>query len=84
MPWLEYFWTNNPVLRHFRGAGKSPGVVFAMARVQERKALEQGELEKEWQVNNRDFLSRFMEIQAKDESVPPEHVPISSSSSNSN
>lgn len=55
-----------------------------MARVQERKALEQGELEKEWQVNNRDFLSRFMEIQAKDESVPPEHVPISSSSSNSN
>ena len=72
MPWLEYIWTNNPVLRHFRGAGKSPGVTFAMARVQERKLLERGELEKEWDVNSRDFLSRFMEIEAKDKNVPPE------------
>lgn len=72
MPWLEYLWTNNPVLRHFRGNGKSPGVVFAMSRVQERQALEKGELEKEWEVNNRDFLSRFIEIQAKDQNVPPE------------
>lgn len=72
MPWLEYFWTNNPVLRQFRGNGKSPGVEFAMARVQERKALERGELEKEWEVNSRDFLSRFMEIEAKDKNVPRE------------
>lgn len=43
-----------------------------MARVQERKALERGELEKEWDVNSRDFLSRFMEIEAKDKNVPPE------------
>ncbi|CAF9907275.1 hypothetical protein IMSHALPRED_005488 [Imshaugia aleurites] len=80
MPWLEYFWTNNPVLRQFRGNGKSPGVEFAMARVQERKALERGELEKEWEVNSRDFLSRFMEIEAKDKNVPREALLVWTSS----
>lgn len=46
MPWLDHVWTNNPIARFLRGNIKSPGVVFAMKRVQERKLVERGELEK--------------------------------------
>ena len=42
-----------------------------MKRIEERRAMEKGELTKEWEVNNRDMLSRFMEVEAKDETVPP-------------
>ncbi|GAD92452.1 pisatin demethylase [Paecilomyces variotii No. 5] len=70
MPWLENIWTNNPIQRYLRGGGTSPGVIFAMKRIQERRAIDKGELKKEWTVNNRDMLSRFMEVETK-ESVPP-------------
>ncbi|EFE42798.1 cytochrome P450 oxidoreductase, putative [Trichophyton verrucosum HKI 0517] len=50
---------------------QSPGVIFAMRRVQERQKIEKGELKKEWKINNRDMLSRFMEVEASDPSVPP-------------
>ncbi|KAL1968624.1 hypothetical protein VTN77DRAFT_1450 [Rasamsonia byssochlamydoides] len=56
IPWLENVWTNNPIRRYLRGDGTSPAC---------------GELIKEWQVNNRDMLSRFMKVEAKDETVPP-------------
>ncbi|EFR04740.1 pisatin demethylase [Nannizzia gypsea CBS 118893] len=71
MPWLGDVWTNNPILRFFRKNIQSPGVIFAMRRVQERREIEKGELQKEWTINNRDMLSRFMEVEANDPSVPP-------------
>ncbi|EZF52947.1 hypothetical protein H103_04034 [Trichophyton rubrum CBS 288.86] len=71
MPWLGDVWTNNPILRFFRKNIQSPGVIFAMRRVQERQKIEKGELKKEWKINNRDMLSRFMEVEASDPSVPP-------------
>ncbi|EGE04287.1 benzoate 4-monooxygenase cytochrome P450 [Trichophyton equinum CBS 127.97] len=71
MPWLGDVWTNNPILRFFRKNIQSPGVIFAMRRVQERQKIEKGELKKEWKINNRDMLSRFMEVEANDTSVPP-------------
>ena len=71
MPWLDNYWTNNPISRYFRTA-KSPGATFAMRRVQERKEKQKrGELEKEEKINSRDMLSRFMEVEANDSSVPP-------------
>ena len=74
MPWLEYYWTNNPLQQFLRGSRKSPGVVFATSRIQERKDLQRGTEKNDWKVNDRDFLSRFMEIEAKDKTVPPEYV----------
>jgi hypothetical protein len=71
MPWLDKYWTNNPVRRYMRGKGVSPGAAFAMARVQERRKLMQTEETNDWDRDTRDFLSRFLEIEAKDEKLPP-------------
>jgi hypothetical protein len=71
MPWLDKYWTNNPIRRHMRGKGVSPGAAFAMARVQERRKLMQTEETNDWDRDTRDFLSRFLEIEAKDEKLPP-------------
>jgi len=76
MPWLDHVWTNNPIARYLRGNIKSPGVVFAMKRVQERKLIERGQLEKNWKLNSQDMLSRFMEVEAKDPNVPPQFVTL--------
>ena len=72
MPWLGKFWTNNPIQRYMRGGGVSPGAAFAMARVQERRELQARTQKNDWDFNNRDFLSRFTEIEAKDKSIPPQ------------
>ena len=72
MPWLDHVWTNNPISRYIRGNNKSPGVVFAMKRVQERKLIEKDELQRNWKMNSQDMLSRFMEVEANDPNVPPE------------
>lgn len=70
MPWLDWAWINNPVKRFLRGKGVSPGGAFAMARVQERRDLQKSTQKNDWHINERDFLSRFLEIEAK-ENVPP-------------
>lgn len=74
MPWLESFWTNNPIQRYLRGGGKSPGVTFAMKRVDERQELQRTTQKNDWHFSNRDFLSRFMEIEANDKTIPSEYV----------
>lgn len=71
MPWLEKFWTNNPIQRYLRWGGVSPGAAFAMARVQERRELQRTTQKNDWHINDRDFLSRFMEIESNDKSIPP-------------
>ncbi|KAF2678715.1 benzoate 4-monooxygenase cytochrome P450 [Lentithecium fluviatile CBS 122367] len=70
MPWLDFVWINNPIRRFLRGNGVSPGGAFAMARVQERRDLHKSTDKNDWHINERDFLSRFLEIAAK-ENVPP-------------
>ena len=69
MPWVDKFWNKNPLLTYFRPSTASPILTFAMSRAKERQAVE-----KEWdtdvEVNNRDFLSRFIEAQAKDPECP--------------
>ncbi|KAL4903514.1 hypothetical protein BDW74DRAFT_186129 [Aspergillus multicolor] len=71
MPWLDKVWLNNPIQRWRRGGGASPGAAFAMARVEERRQLQRTTDKNDWGFNTRDFLSRFMEIEAKDRTVPP-------------
>lgn len=70
MPWLDSLWINNPIRRFLRGTGVSPGAAFAMARVRERRDLHASTAKNDWHINERDFLSRFLEIEAK-ENVPP-------------
>ena len=69
MPWIDRFWNKNPLLVRFWPSTASPIMAFARQRVMERQAAE-----KEWdeasETNPRDFLSRFVEAQAKDSSVP--------------
>ncbi|KAG9244294.1 cytochrome P450 [Calycina marina] len=66
MPWLDYLWVKNPIISRLRPAGYSPMVSFALKRQQER--LEPLYIEKE--VNNKDFLSRFIAAMEKDPSIP--------------
>lgn len=69
MPWIDDLWTNNPIRRWFR-RGISPGAAFAMARVKERhEAMAEGK--NDWDRETRDFLSRFLEVEANDPSTPP-------------
>lgn len=76
MPWLDSIWTNNPLQRYLRESSRSPGLKFAMSRIQEREDLQRGSDQNDWEVNDRDFLSRFMELQAKDKNIPKECTPI--------
>lgn len=70
MPWIDDLLTNNPVRRYMRGRGVSPGAAFAMARVQERREEVQAG-KADWDRETRDFMSRFLEVEAKDSTLPP-------------
>ncbi|KAA6412416.1 MAG: pisatin demethylase [Lasallia pustulata] len=67
MPWLDFLWKRNPLLPHWTKVNLI--VAFGVARIKER----QGRSEKDTaDVNNRDFLSRFMEAKSKDPQIPSE------------
>ncbi|MCJ1258546.1 hypothetical protein MMC24_006379 [Lignoscripta atroalba] len=75
MPWLDYVYTKNPILQRLRVTNMNPIVAFARARRRERE-LESakddpwvGDAEKK--SHNRDFLTRFMEVERKDPATPP-------------
>jgi Cytochrome P450 len=74
MPWLEYVLAKNPILQYLRITKISPIVAFARARRHEKeeaakmypKAGPDADLHQ-----NRDFLTRFMEVASKDPATPP-------------
>ena len=74
MPWLDYIWVKNPILQRLRKAKINPIVAFARTRRAEHEkevansfdiADENAEANK-----NRDFLTRFMEVERKDSATP--------------
>lgn len=67
MPWLDYIWTKNKLVSMLKPAKYSPMVDFAMARQKER--LEKDEVADD-DVNDKDFLSRFIQAMKKDSSIP--------------
>lgn len=67
MPWLDYLWTKNPVVSMLKPAHYSPMVDFALTRQKERLEKDDGTDE---DVNNKDFLSRFIQAMKKDQSIP--------------
>jgi len=67
MPWLDILLKKNPIWSRLQPARTNPMVAFARQRMSERKdAAEEAKLP----LNNRDFLSRFIEAAAKEEHVP--------------
>jgi len=67
MPWLDILLKKNPIWSRLQPARTNPMVAFARQRMSERKnAAEEAKLP----LNNRDFLSRFIEAAAKEEQVP--------------
>lgn len=67
MPWLDKFLKKNPLLSRLQPARTNPIVAFARARMSERQDAEG---EAKLPLNNRDFLSRFIEAEAKERDVP--------------
>jgi cytochrome P450 len=65
MPWLEKLWTKNTIINKMLPAKTAPVITFALARAAER--VGEGNSES---LNSRDFMSRFLEVQRKDPSIP--------------
>ena len=68
MPWLDYIWTKNPLVQRLRKTRINPIVAFAAARRKER-TLEAAE--KDTNTKNKDFLTRFLEVESRDPETPP-------------
>ncbi|KAL9610444.1 MAG: hypothetical protein Q9167_004842 [Letrouitia subvulpina] len=64
MPWLDKVLNKNPI-RLLWPPSTSPIVKFANARAKERQ-----EATEDYEKNNRDFLSRFIEAKARDDQAP--------------
>lgn len=66
-PWLDMVLKKNHILSRLKPARTNPMVAFARARMNERQDVGG---EAKLLVNNRDFLSRFIEAKAKEGGVP--------------
>ncbi|KAI0123266.1 cytochrome P450 [Xylariales sp. AK1849] len=70
MPWLDYFWKDNPLIP--KSAKKNPLAEFGAAPINERLSLAEkgGEA-----INQRDFLSCFIKEVEKDHALPDMALP---------
>ena len=79
MPWLDYIWTKNPVLQRLRKAKINPIVAFASARCKERvieaekdrSPIDTEDEKRDQNSKNKDFLTRFLEVESRDPATPP-------------
>lgn len=69
MPWIDALIKSNPVVAYFWPPTSSPMLKFGAAKIQERQAAEKS-WEEASELNNRDFLSRFVEAQVKTGAPP--------------
>ena len=69
MPWLDLLWTKNPIIQRLRKATPNPIVNFAVARAKEREIHMKGSPSEV--PDNKDFLSRFLDVIQKDKQIPP-------------
>ena len=80
MPWLDHLWSKNPILQRLSVTKMNPIVAFARARRAEREAEaaegKQPMVDGDEGYQNRDFLTRFMEVAKKDPATPPFAVDV--------
>jgi hypothetical protein len=65
MPWLDYLWRDNPLVPG--STKRNPLAEFGFARIMERMSLSEDEKRN---IGQKDFLSCFLEEQAKDPTLP--------------
>ncbi|PLN86963.1 putative benzoate 4-monooxygenase cytochrome P450 [Aspergillus taichungensis] len=70
MPWIDSLWVKNPWISRLRKPSWSPMGDFTTARQTERMKLMNNPSAETTQVNDRDFLSRFIAAMGKDRSIP--------------
>lgn len=69
VPWVDTQLKLGPLMSRLFKQPDSPQMIFQFARMAERQAA--GEKGQDAGLNGRDLLSRFMEAQANDPSLPP-------------
>ena len=73
IPWLDTFWRKNRIAAALRGSTGISVLKYVAACTNERqqKANDKASGKKDIQLNDRDMLSRFMEISQTNKTVPP-------------
>jgi cytochrome P450 len=73
IPWVDSLWVKNPILQRFKGVSANPVVAFGVERARERQ--QQNEIKehetRDENLNDQDFLSRFLAAIKKDPTIPP-------------
>ncbi|KAL9031271.1 MAG: hypothetical protein Q9196_000678 [Gyalolechia fulgens] len=71
IPWVDRLWTKNPIRQRLISVRPNPIVSFGIKRAEERKQeVNGGSNGDASSTNSRDFLSRFLEVLANDNSIP--------------
>jgi hypothetical protein len=79
VPWFDKLWYKNSFVAMWKPQTGSPVLKVVADRINERqqKIRDDTKDEEDEQINDKDFLSRFLNIQSTNSSVPPwyEHFP---------
>ncbi|KAF2205452.1 pisatin demethylase [Delitschia confertaspora ATCC 74209] len=72
IPWVDRLWTKNPIFQSLKSVSANPVVAFGIERAKERQMQgKEGAAEHAGDLNEKDFLSRFLAAIKKDPSIPP-------------
>lgn len=71
MPWVDLVWNKNPLVAFFRLTPAQPIMNVVLSRINERREDLRNRASFLEKVDEKDFLSRFMCIQAESDTIPP-------------
>lgn len=73
VPWVDKLWHKNSFVAMWKQQTGSPILKVVADRINERqqKVEDDTKAKKNKEINDRDFLSRFLDIQSTNPSVPP-------------
>lgn len=72
VPWVDSLWAKNPILQRFKKVSANPVVAFGVERARERQLQNETKDDaiKAGNLNDQDFLSRFLGAINKDPTIP--------------
>jgi hypothetical protein len=71
MPWVDLAWNKNPIVALFRSTPTQPILNVVLSKINERKEELNNNTDAMEKINEKDFLSRFMYIQSRNNDIPP-------------